>query len=143
METHAATLLKHHGLNLTPVRLAVYDALKKYPHTDAAQVFRHVEKKIATTSIQAVYNNLNTLVEHGLVREIKPKGRPSLYEINLSDNHHHLVCRSCEQVMDTLCFGVAPCLVPADDHGFAIDEAEVIFWGTCPQCQSVNKKKEK
>ncbi len=128
-------MLKERHLSLTSVRLAVLDALHDHPHSDAARIFDIVQKTIATTSIQAVYNNLNALVDHGIVREIKPKGRVSLYETRTNDNHHHVVCRNCDSVMDTDCRGCAPCLSASDDHGFMIDEAEVIFWGICPNCQ--------
>lgn len=140
MRESNADLLKTHNLSITPVRLALLKVLSKHPHADAEQIFRIVKKDIATTSKQAIYNTLNTLVEHGLLREIKPKGRASLYETRVGDNHHHLVCRKCQLVMDTDCFDSAPCLTPMDSHGFAIDEAEVIFWGTCPACQSTNPK---
>lgn len=132
-----AHLLKQQGLSLTAVRMGVLEELHRHPHSDAARIFELVQKKIATASLQAVYNNLNTLVEHGIVREIKPMGRVSLYETRVDDNHHHVVCRHCDNVMDTDCHGCAPCLTPADTHGFAIDEAEVIFWGICPDCQKL------
>lgn len=132
--------LKNNNLSLTAVRLAVLDALMSHPHSDAARIFDIVKQKVETTSIQAVYNNLNTLVEHGIVREIKPKGQVSLYEPQKNDNHHHLVCRKCERVVDTQCHGCAPCMAPSNDHGFALDEAEVIFWGVCPDCQSNTKE---
>ena len=133
-------LLKQKNLSLTSVRLAVLEVLHGCPHSDASAIFDAVLEKVPTTSIQAVYNNLNALVEHGIVREIKPKGHVSLYETRTGDNHHHIVCRSCEQVMDTDCKGCAPCITPADDHGFQVDEAEVIFWGTCPSCQMSKTK---
>jgi len=129
------SLLKERNLSLTSVRLAVLEALDDHAHADADQIYNAVKSKIATTSRQAIYNNLNTLVEHGLAREIKPKGRSSLYETRVGDNHHHLVCRSCFAIADTDCFTSAPCLEPMDDHGFVVDEAEVIFWGVCPSCQ--------
>ena len=125
-------ILKERNLSLTSVRLAVLDALEKHPHSEAGVLFEVVHKKIKTTSKQAIYNNLNMLVEHGIIREIKPKGQPSLYETRIDDNHHHIVCRSCQKVMDTDCHSFAPCLSPENNHGFVIDEAEVIFWGTCP-----------
>jgi len=134
-------LLKSQNLSLTSVRLAVLDALHHYPHADAAKIFDLVHAKIATTSLQAVYNNLNTLVEHGLVREIKPKGQSALYETRTGDNHHHIVCRNCACVMDTECHDCAPCLTPMHDHGFKIDEAEVIFWGLCPACVKTTNQK--
>ncbi len=137
-------ILKSHDLSVTPVRIAVLQALKNHPHADVETIFSVVSESIATTSKQAIYNNLHTLVEHKLVREIKPKGQPSLYEFGTGDNHHHLVCRTCDKVMDTHCIASAPCLEPTDDHGFAVDEAEVIFWGICPACQSTrNVKGEK
>ncbi len=134
-------LLKDRGLSLTSVRFAVLQALEDHPHSDAASIFGFVQNKITTASKQAIYNNLNALVEHGIVREIKPKGQSSLYEMQIDDNHHHLVCRECEQIVDVNCHGHAPCLTPINDHGFALDEAEVIFWGICPSCQK-NKKEE-
>jgi Fe2+ or Zn2+ uptake regulation protein len=115
--------------------------LDKHPHSDAAKIFNLVHSKISTTSIQAVYNNLNTLVQHGIVREIKPMGQHSLYETRIGDNHHHLVCRQCNCISDTDCRGHAPCLRPTNSFGFMIDEAEVIFWGLCPSCQKKLKVK--
>ena len=141
-ESHES-LLRHHNLSLTAVRLAVLDALHMCPHADANQIFDIVQRKISTTSKQAIYNNLSTLVERGLIREIKPKGRASLYETRVDDNHHHLVCRQCQLVMDTDCAGMAPCLKPLDHHGFVIDEAEVVFWGLCPSCQKTLKRKRR
>lgn len=135
--------LKERNLSLTAVRLAVLEALHAHPHSDAARIFEVVQQRIPTASIQAVYNNLNTLVEHAIIREIKPKGMPSLYETRIGDNHHHVVCRRCSRVMDTDCRGYAPCLSPADDHGFIIDEAEVVFWGTCPSCQKTTPHRSK
>lgn len=123
--------------------MAVLEALHEHPHSDAARIFDLVQSKIATTSIQAIYNNLNALVEHEIIREIKPMGHLSLYETRTGDNHHHIICRSCEKVMDANCQECAPCLKPENDYGFIIDEAEVIFWGTCPSCKkslSENKK---
>ena len=130
--------LKEKRLSLTAVRLAVLEALDKAPHSDANQIFKEVEGKISTASLQSVYKNLSTLVEEGIVREIKPKGRPSLFETRTGDNHHHLVCRNCGGVQDTDCLGKAPCLTPSDSYGYLVDEAEVIFWGICPKCKNLN-----
>lgn len=130
--------LKHHKLSVTPIRLAVLAALDANPHVEAETIFNIVKKQITTASKQAIYNNLHALVDHGLLREIKPKGQSSLYESRVDDNHHHLVCRECNLVMDTDCKSVAPCLTPSNTHGFIIEEAEVVFWGICPKCQ--NKK---
>ena len=136
-------ILKENNLSLTAVRLAVLEALHKHPHSDATTIFTIVHKKIATASKQSIYNNLNTLVECGIVREIKPKGQPSLYETRIGDNHHHIVCKSCHKVMDTECHAFAPCLSPMNNHGFVIDEAEVTFWGICPICQKTTTKRRK
>jgi len=128
-------LLKEHGLSLTSVRLSLLEVLQSHPHSEAGRIFDLVRKRISTASKQAIYNNLNTLVEYGIVREIKPKGRPSLYETRVRDNHHHLVCRHCQMIVDTDCMSTAPCLNPSHTHGFIIDEAEIVLWGTCPSCQ--------
>lgn len=137
-------ILKENNLSLTAVRLAVLEALHKHPHSDATTIFTIVHKKIATASKQSIYNNLNTLVECGIVREIKPKGQPSLYETRIGDNHHHIVCKNCHKVMDTECHAFAPCLSPMNNHGFVIDEAEVTFWGICPTCQkTITKRRRK
>lgn len=141
MKSPYERILKERNLSLTSVRLAVLDALCAHPHAEASRIFDSVQKKIPAASLQAVYNNLNTLVEHGIIREIKPRGMASLYETRIGDNHHHVVCRSCNLVMDTDCVGCTPCLSPKDDHGFRIDEAEVIFWGMCPACQKFHSKK--
>jgi Fur family ferric uptake transcriptional regulator len=136
-------LLKEKSLSLTAVRLALLEALDEAPHSEAAKIYELVQQKIPSVTIQAVYNNLHVLTEAKIVREIKPMGQVSLYETRVGDNHHHVVCRSCSAVMDTDCLGCAPCLIPANNHGFQVDEAEVIFWGYCPRCQkSQTKTKE-
>jgi Fur family transcriptional regulator, stress-responsive regulator len=140
MKLSFANLLKERSLSLTPVRLAVLESLVQHPHSDAVKIYEIVRAKISTTSKQAIYNNLNTLVEEGLVREIKPKGQSSLFETRTGDNHHHIMCKSCNMIMDTDCHSHAPCLEPKKDHGFVIEEAEIIFWGTCPSCHKKNKK---
>ncbi len=143
MLTSHEKLLKSHDLSLTSVRVAVLEVLDTHPHVDAAFVYEKVQAKIATASKQAIYNNLSTLVEHGIVREIKPKSFVSLYETRTGDNHHHIVCRSCKVVRDTDCKDRAPCLTPTDDHGFSLDQAEVIFWGVCPTCQKKKTNRRK
>lgn len=132
-------LLKKNNLSVTSVRLNVLDALDKYPHAEADEIYNTVKTNIASASKQAIYNNLHALVDCGIVREIKPKGRPSLFETRVGDNHHHIICRSCDAIMDTDCHGAAPCLEPDHSHGFKIDEAEVVFWGLCPKCQKSKK----
>lgn len=133
--------LKSLGLSVTSVRLAVLEALDKNPHSEASSILEAVQDRIHTTSIQAVYKNLKALVEHGLVREIKPKGMSALYETRVGDNHHHLVCRSCGLIEDTDCLDSAPCLTSTDPKGFKIDEAEIVFWGICPSCQTNHQTK--
>lgn len=126
--------LRSKKLSVTPVRVTIIEILTHHPHCDAAKLFELVKAKITTTSIQAVYQNLNLLVSKGMVREIKPKGMPSLYETRVGDNHHHLICRSCRKISDTGCLDTAPCLTAIDPKGFIIDEAEIVFWGLCPDC---------
>ncbi len=137
MISHFEDLLKAHKLSLTSVRLAVLESLEDQPHSDAARIFENVQNKISTASKQAIYNNLNTLVEHGIVREINPTGHASLYETRTNDNHHHMVCKGCNSVVDVDCeHQESPCLSPKNDHGFIVDEAEIVFWGVCPECQN-------
>ena len=137
MQSRDEKILKDQGLSLTAVRLALLDALRVRPHSEAGHIFNLVKSKITTTSKQAIYNNLSRLVECGIIREIHPKGRSSLYETRTGDNHHHIVCRHCQLIIDTDCLAAAPCLVPKDNHGFIIDEAEVTLWGLCPSCQKL------
>ena len=142
MQTEIEKLLKSHDLSLTSVRLAVLEVLQQYPHSDADIIYQHVKEEIATTSKQAIYNNLSALVEKGILREIKPKGSSSLYETRVNDNHHHLICRECQSVTDVACKSDAPCLHVDDQHGYEIDEAEIVFWGTCPTCSSLSNNKK-
>jgi Fur family ferric uptake transcriptional regulator len=134
-------MIRRAGLNVTPGRVAVLDVLAAHPHIDAAAVCRHVTAVLPTTSLQSVYNNLNDLTKAGLVHCIKPAGFAALYEVRVGDNHHHLICTSCYAVVDVHCVvGSPPCLTPADDHGFVVDRAEVVFWGLCPACQAAYTK---
>jgi Fur family ferric uptake transcriptional regulator len=139
MQTEIEKLLKSHDLSLTSVRLAVLEVLQHHPHSDADIIYQHVKEEIAT---QAIYNNLSALVEKGILREIKPKGSSSLYETRVNDNHHHLICRECQSVTDVACKSDAPCLHVDDQHGYEIDEAEIVFWGTCPTCSSLSNNKK-
>lgn len=123
--------LKSLKLSVTPVRLAILESLDCAPHSEAADIFELVQKKIQTTSIQAVYKNLNTFVENGLVREIKPKGMSSIYEICKGDNHYHLVCRTCGLIKDKSCADSMPWLETTDTEDLEIDHVEIIFWGQC------------
>lgn len=131
-----ADVLRAAGLQVTAQRLAAYRAVHDAPHATADAVCVSVRAAIGTVSRQAVYDALNAMVARGLVRRIQPAGSAARYESRVADNHHHLVCRSCDAVVDIACAtGEAPCLTAAHDHGYAIDEAEVIYWGTCPECQ--------
>ena len=130
--------LREAGLRVTRPRLAVLSALESQPHATADDVGRRLRDHGSTAeiSVQAVYDVLAALHRVGLVRRFQPAGSPARYELRVADNHHHLVCRSCDAVVDIACAtGEAPCLTAAHDHGYAIDEAEVIYWGTCPECQ--------
>ena len=127
--------LRDHGLRVTAARLAVLDAVEVQQHADADDVLRAARAALGSVSVQAVYDVLHTLTDKGLVRRIEPAGHPARYERRLGDNHHHVVCRSCGAIADVDCAaGSAPCLTASEDHGFEIDEAEVIYWGTCPEC---------
>lgn len=133
--TDPARLLREHGVPVTAQRLAVLRAVSGRPHATADAIIVQVRSELGTVSKQAVYNVLGTLSERGLLRRIQPAGSPALYETRVGDNHHHLVCRSCGTTADVDCsLGATPCLTAAHDHGFVIDEAEVVYWGTCPDC---------
>jgi len=128
-------LLRSHGLPVTAQRLAVLRAVSGRPHGTADVIAEDVRGEIGTISRQAVYNVLGTLSENGLIRRIQPAGSAARYEDRVGDNHHHLVCRSCGETVDVDCAaGETPCLHAVDDAGFEIDEAEVVYWGTCPKC---------
>ncbi|RYG38285.1 transcriptional repressor [bacterium] len=122
---------------MTAPRLAVLDAVAdEGSHQDAEAIVAAARRRLGSLSRQAVYDNLNALVAAGILRRIEPAGLPALYETRVGDNHHHLVCRRCHLTVDIECaVGAAPCLQPSHDHGFAIDEAEVLYWGLCPSCQ--------
>lgn len=132
---HRAALLRQHGVQVTAQRLAVLRAVSDRPHTTATDIDAAVRAEIGAVSLQAVYDALGTLTERGLIRRIQPAGSPARYESRVGDNHHHLICRTCNRMVDVDCaVGVAPCLTAADDLGYEIDEAEVIYWGRCPDC---------
>jgi len=131
----AADLLRRLGLNVTAQRLAVLRAVSDRPHSAADDIDKVVRAEIGAISHQAVYDVLGALTEKGLLRRIQPSGSPARYENRVGDNHHHLICRSCRRMVDVDCaVGVTPCLTAADDSGYEIDEAEVIYWGRCPEC---------
>jgi Fur family ferric uptake transcriptional regulator len=132
-----AEALRAHGVQVTAQRLAVVRAVRAHPHASADDLAGFVRTDIGAISRQAVYDTLGLLVEVGLIRRIQPAGSPARYEDRVADNHHHLVCRSCGDVVDVDCaVGETPCLTATDGQGYLIDEAEVCFWGRCPACQS-------
>lgn len=131
----AAVALRSAGLRVTESRTAVYDALAAAPHASADDVYATIAARVPTASRQSVYNALGDFADAGIVRRIEPAGRPMLFELRVADNHHHLVCTVCGAVEDVECVvGEAPCLTPSETHGFALQSAEVTFWGTCPAC---------
>ena len=140
MATDPASRLRDHGVLVTAQRLAVLRAVSSHPHGTAEVVADHARAEIGTISRQAVYDALGILADNGLIRRIQPAGSPALYECRVGDNHHHLICRTCGKTADVDCtVGKAPCLTPADTAGYQIDEAEVIFWGKCPECVAASR----
>jgi Fe2+ or Zn2+ uptake regulation protein len=135
-----ASQLRIHDIPVTAQRLAVMRAALRQPHSTADEIAGDVRGEIGTISRQAVYNVLGLLSEKGLLRRIQPAGSAARYEARVGDNHHHLVCRNCGKTVDVDCaVGHAPCLHAIDDAGFRIDEAEVVYWGTCPDCLQTHK----
>jgi Fur family ferric uptake transcriptional regulator len=136
MSVSPADLLRGHGVQVTAQRLAVLRAVSARPHGTADDVAEIVRAEIGAISRQGVYDALGMLVDKGILRRIQPAGSPARYEHRVGDNHHHLVCRACGATVDVDCaVGTAPCLQVDDHRGYAIEEAEVIYWGTCPACR--------
>ena len=132
----AERLLRDAGLRITAPRRAVLAAVREHPHADTETLLAVVRARLGSVSHQAVYDVLRALTDAGLVRRIQPAGSVARSEARVGDNHHHLVCRSCGTVRDVDCaVGEPSCLTPSDDGGFAIDEAEVVYWGRCPACR--------
>lgn len=130
-------LLRQHGVHVTAQRLAIMRALSERPHATADDLADDVRGVIGTISRQAVYDSLGVLVDKQLIRRIQPAGSSARYEDRAGDNHHHLICRECGAMVDIDCaVGYTPCLTADDDHGYVIDEAEVIYWGVCPTCRT-------
>jgi Fur family transcriptional regulator, stress-responsive regulator len=128
-------LLRSHGLHVTAQRLAVMRAVSDRPHSAADDIYTGVRERIGTISRQAVYDTLAVLTDRGIIRKIQPAGHPARYEDRVGDNHHHLICRVCNRMVDVDCaVGDTPCLTAADDAGYEVDEAEVTYWGRCPEC---------
>lgn len=135
MATDPADLLRQCGIQVTAQRLAVLRAVAGQPHVTADGVAEVVRAEIGAISLQSVYDALGVLVAGGLIRRIQPAGSPARFEDRVGDNHHHLICRICGRVVDVDCaVGSAPCLTAVDDRGYEIDEAEVAYWGRCPDC---------
>ncbi|HKV20184.1 MAG TPA: Fur family transcriptional regulator [Mycobacterium sp.] len=135
-------MLRGATLRVTRPRVAVLTAVHAHPHADTDSIIRAVRADLPDVSHQAVYDSLSTLTTAGLLRKIQPSGSVARYESRVGDNHHHVVCRSCGVIADVDCaVGEAPCLIASDDDGslagFAIDEAEVIYWGLCPDCAAL------
>lgn len=133
-------LLRQAGLRVTRPRLAVLAAVHGLPHADTDSIIAAVRADLGEVSHQAVYDVLRALSAAGLIRRIQPAGSVARYEARVGDNHHHVVCRGCGAIADVDCaIGEAPCLSASDERGFAIDEAEVTYWGTCPRCAAAAK----
>jgi Fur family ferric uptake transcriptional regulator len=128
-------MLRAASLRVTRPRLAVLGAVHEHPHSDTDAVLAAARSRLGTVSHQAVYDVLRVLSDAGLVRRIQPPGSVARYEARVGDNHHHLVCRECGAIVDVDCaVGESPCLTPSDDHGYAVEEAEVVYRGRCPDC---------
>jgi len=133
--TDLERMLRGASLRITRPRIAVLAAVYEHPHADTHSLIGLVRDELGEVSQQAVYDVLNALTDAGLVRRLHPPGSVARYESRVGDNHHHVVCRSCGSIADVECaVGPAPCLNASEDHGFVIDEAEVIYWGLCPEC---------
>ena len=128
-------MLRDAELRVTRPRVAVLTAVFDHPHADTASLIEAVRGDLGDVSPQAVYDVLRALTDAGLLRRIEPAGSVARYESRVADNHHHLICRGCGAIADVDCaVGETPCLTASETHGFTIDEAEVIYWGTCPDC---------
>jgi Fur family ferric uptake transcriptional regulator len=128
-------LLVKAALRITRPRIAVLGAVYSHPHADTESIIRAAREDVPQVSHQTVYDALNALTDGGLVRRIQPSGLVARYESRVGDNHHHVVCRTCGAIADVDCaVGDTPCLTASHDHGYAIDEAEVVYWGQCPDC---------
>ena len=136
-----AALLRQHGVQVTAQRLAVLRAVSDRPHSTADDIDSVVRAELGAISRQAVYDALGVLTDKGILRRIQPAGSPARYENRVGDNHHHLICRTCGRMVDVDCaVGDTPCLTAADDAGYEIDEAEVIYWGRCPDCAAATSE---
>jgi Fur family transcriptional regulator, stress-responsive regulator len=142
--TDPADLLRQHGIQVTAQRLAVLRAVAGQPHVTADAVADTVRAEIGAISLQSVYDALGVLVAEGLIRRIQPAGSPARFEDRVGDNHHHLVCRICGRLVDVDCaIGSAPCLTASADMGYEIEEADVAYWGRCPDCLSKSRARSR
>ncbi len=136
-------LLRENGVHVTAQRLALMRVVAEKPHATADELGDEVRSVLGAISRQAVYDSLGVLAEKNLIRRIQPAGSAARYETRVGDNHHHLICRSCRTMFDIDCAtGEVPCLTADDDHGFEIDEAEVIYWGRCPPCRTAARSEQ-
>jgi Fur family ferric uptake transcriptional regulator len=136
-------VLRRAGLQVTRPRVAVLSAVHAHPHAETDSIINVVRGRLGKVSHQAVYDVLRALTAAGLLRRIQPQGSVARYEARVADNHHHIVCRSCGTIADVDCaVGHTPCLTAADNAGFEIDEAEVIYWGRCPECVAGHQKED-
>lgn len=134
-------VLRGANLRVTAGRLAVLGALAEHPHSGVGELAAAVRARTGSASTQAVYDMLAALHEARIIRRVEPAGRPPRYELQTGDNHHHLMCRSCGAMHDVACaVGHSPCLSPSNDQGFVVDEAEVIYWGLCAQCNEPDER---
>jgi Fur family ferric uptake transcriptional regulator len=137
--TTSAEDLRGAGLRVTAARVALLETVRDGDHLGVDAIASGVRDRIGHVSFQAVYDALHALTAAGLLRRIEPAGSPARFEGRVRDNHHHVVCRSCGVVADVDCaVGEAPCLTASDDRGFSIDEAEVMYWGLCPDCSTAS-----
>ena len=133
----AVELLREHGVQVTAQRLAIMRVVAEHPHATADELGDVARSQLGAISRQAVYDSLGVLVDKNLIRRIQPAGSAARYENRVGDNHHHLICRSCRMMFDVDCaVGEVPCLTADDNHGFEVDEAEVIYWGRCATCRA-------
>jgi Fur family transcriptional regulator, stress-responsive regulator len=138
-----ADALRERGLRVTAQRVAVLRAVSEEPHVTAHSVAVQVRARIGAISVQAVYDALGALVDADLIRRIQPSGSPARFEARVGDHHHHVICRVCGSTADVDCaVGTSPCLTAANDLGYEIDEAEVIYWGRCPACAAATPTRE-
>ncbi|HEX5541013.1 MAG TPA: Fur family transcriptional regulator [Micromonospora sp.] len=136
-ELDPVALLRGVGLRVTAPRIAVLAEVRRQPHADVDRIATGVRRRLGKVSTQTVYDVLRALTEAQLVRRIEPAGSPARFEVRVGDNHHHIVCRDCGAIRDVDCAtGEAPCLHASSSEGFVVDEAEVTFWGICPECQT-------